>query len=128
MKLLLDTCTFLWIITAADEISADAKKLFSDPENEVYLSSISIWEIMVKSQLGRLSLPEFPDQFIIKQRKLHKIEPLALHEEAIMQLSKLPDYHKDPFDRMIICQSIAHDLILLTPDKEIKKYPVKTMW
>lgn len=131
MKLLLDTCAFLWIITGADEISTDAKKLFSNPENEIYLSSISMWEIMIKHQLGRLpfrELHELPEEFIIKQRKLHKIESLPLLEEATIQLLKLPEYHKDPFDRMIICQSIAHDLTLLTPDKEIRKYPVKTIW
>jgi len=128
MKLLLDTCTFLWVIKDAAELSDTAKVLFSDPENEIYLSSISMWEILVKYQLGRLPLPQQPEQFLIEQRKLHRIEPLPLQEEAIMQLIRLPEYHKDPFDRMLICQAITHKLAILTPDQTIKQYPIHTIW
>ena len=128
MKLLLDTCTFLWIIRNDSALSESAKRVFSQPENEVFLSTISFWEIMVKYQLGRLPLPDSPEEFIIKQRKLHHIEPLALEEIAVSQLARLPNYHQDPFDRMLICQAIAHSLTILTPDKEIKQYPVRCIW
>ncbi len=68
MKILLDTCTFVWIITDADELSTTTRQLFVDPENEVYLSVVSIWEILVKLSLGRLPLPEPPERFILTQR------------------------------------------------------------
>ncbi len=68
MKILLDTCTFVWIITDADELSTNARQLFVDPENEVYLSVVSIWEILVKFSLGRLPLPEPPERFIPTKR------------------------------------------------------------
>ncbi len=128
MKLLLDTCTFLWIIKDAPELSKQAKTLFADAENEVYLSTISVWEMLVKYQLGCLPLPESPIEFIKKQRVLHNIDTLSLDEEVMIHLLKLPDYRKDPFDRMLICQAINHGLTILTPDKFILQYPVLTTW
>lgn len=125
MKLLLDTCTFLWIIKNAPELSISAKAAFSDPANEVYLSTVSIWELLVKHRLGRLPLLDAPEQFIVMQRKLHRIEPLSLQEDAVSQLLRLPEYHKDPFDRMLICQAITHGFTLLTPDKNIRNIPLQ---
>jgi PIN domain nuclease of toxin-antitoxin system len=124
----LDTCTFLWIITADPQLSAHARKLFVDPFNEVLLSSVSTWEITMKYGLGRLPLPEPPDQLIPSQRELHGIEILPPDEEATFFLSKLPEYHKDPFDRMLVCQAIVRGLTILTPDKLIQQYPARTIW
>lgn len=128
MKLLLDTGVFLWIITDQDELSDNCKLLFSNPENEVYLSVISIWEIIIKYNLQRLPLPEKPQIFIPTQCKLHSIQSLSLQESAVVQLTNLPEYHKDPFDRMLTCQAISHGLTILTPDKHIQQYPVPTIW
>lgn len=128
MKLLLDTCTFLWIITDSAELSSNAKLLFTEPDNEVYLSVVSLWEILVKNKIGRLPLPAPANEFVVEQRKLHCIESLALQEEAIVQLPRLPEYHKDPFDRMLICQAIANGLTIVTPDSDIKQYPLATVW
>jgi PIN domain nuclease of toxin-antitoxin system len=128
MRLLLDTCTFLWIISDSPDLSADARTLFSAPGNEVFLSVASTWEILVKHRLGRLPLPGPAHQFIPRQREQHRIEPLALDEGSILQLGRLPDYHRDPFDRMLICQAIAHSLTILTPDADISRYPVRVVW
>lgn len=128
MKLLLDTCTFLWIISDDPALSEEARAAFSDPANEVYLSSVSVWEIAVKHALKRLPLPEAPDRFIPAQRTRHAIQSLPLEEEAVLQLSRLPERHRDPFDRMLVCQAIAHGLVVLTPDEAIRQYPVRTVW
>ena len=128
MKLLLDTSTFLWVITDAPDLSARARELFADPENEAYLSSVSAWEIVVKYALGRLPLPEPPERFVPSQRKQHGIDPLSLDEEAALHLARLPLLHKDPFDRMLVCQGIVHGLVILTPDDLVSQYPVRTMW
>jgi PIN domain nuclease of toxin-antitoxin system len=128
VNILLDTCTFLWITKNALELSSTAKVCFQDPGNTVYLSSISVWEMVVKHALGRLPLPETPDRFIPAMRSGHGIAPLALEEEAAYQLSKLPDLHKDPFDRMLVCQALIHGLVLLTPDEMIRQYPIRTIW
>lgn len=128
MRILADTCTFLWLITDDEALSATARSLFSDPTNEVFLSAVSVWEIVVKHRLGRLPLPEPPQRFIPKQRARHQIQPLPLEEETVLQLARLPDYHRDPFDRILICQAITHSLTILTPDPAIIQYPVRTDW
>lgn len=128
MKILLDTCTFLWLINDAQELSESAKKLFQNTNNPVFLSSVYVWEIVVKNQLGKLPLPEDPEQFIYGSCEKHLIENIPLNNEAIFHLTNLPNYHRDPFDRMLVCQAIEHDLTLLTSDKLITQYPVKTAW
>ena len=128
MNILLDTCSFLWLVSDSDELSPKARSLFVDPANDVFLSVASAWEIIVKHKLGKLPLPELPHDFIKTNRIRHRIEPLPLDEEAVLQLSRLPEYHKDPFDRILICQAIAGGMTILTPDNHISRYPVKVEW
>lgn len=128
MNILLDTCTFLWIANDAKELSTQAKKLYQNTDNLIFLSSVSVWEIVVKNKLGKLPLPEKPEIFIDKICKTYFIEIISLDIDAIFHLINLPDFHRDPFDRMLICQAIDQDLILLTSDELIIQYPVKTAW
>ena len=128
MKFLLDTCTFLWITQGKEELSSVAVEVFTDPKNEVYLSVVSSWEINVKYLLGKLPLPLSPDIFIPKERKRHLIAPLDLSEKDTLHLCKLPAPHKDPFDRMLICQAIEHSMTILTPDPLITQYPIRSLW
>jgi len=126
--ILLDTATFLWIIVGSKKLSQKAKDIYLDKKNEVYLSSVSVWEIIVKYALGRLPLPSRPVEYIPKQRFIHGIKTLPLEESDVVELEGLPKIHDDPFDRMLICQARARNLTILTPDKVIQKYPVKTTW
>ena len=128
MRILLDTVTFLWAVTDAPDLSDDARELFVDPGNEIYLSSVSTWEIVIKHSLGKLPLPEPPIRFVPAQRKQHSIDVLPLDEEATLHLTRLPALHRDPFDRMLVCQAIVHHLVILTPDELINQYSVRTMW
>ena len=128
MNVLLDTCSFLWLVSDSPELSLNARRLFEDPANDVYLSVASAWEIIVKHNLGKLPLPELPHEFIKNNRIRHRIETLSLDEAAVLQLSRLPEYHKDPFDRIIICQAISGCMSILTPDTHINRYPVKVEW
>ena len=128
MRLLLDTCTFLWLTKGSEDLSAKAVEVFTDPKNEVYLSSVSVWEINVKYLLGKLSLPLPPDKFVPKERKRHMITPLDLSEQDTFHLLKLPGPHKDPFDRMLVCQAIEHSLTILTPDPLVTQYPIRSLW
>ncbi len=128
MKCLLDTCTFLWIISGSNELSPRARALFVDPANDVLLSAVSVWELSVKHALGKLPLPGPIERFLVEQREQHGIVTLPLDEQAVLHLHKLPALHRDPFDRMLICQAIEHDCLLLTPDPLIAQYPVRTQW
>ncbi len=128
MKVLLDTCTALWLAVDSSELSDRAKTLFEAPANEVYLSTVSTWEISLKYSIGKLPLPSSPDAFIPSLRQRGRMESLPLSEEATLQLFRLPELHRDPFDRMLICQAITGGMTLLTPDQEIRRYPVSTAW
>lgn len=128
MKILLDTCTFLWIISDDKELSSRAREYFVNSENEVFLSAVSGWEIAIKFALGRLPLPELPNEYIPHQREKHGIQSLKLDEESALHLVRLPELHKDPFDRMLVCQALVHGLTIVTPDKLITQYPAKTAW
>lgn len=128
MRLLLDTCTFLWVLAGSDRLSPAARAAFTDPTNEVYLSAASVWEIVVKHRLGRLPLPAPPDRFVPAQRVAHGIEPLAIQEEAALHIARLPDLHRDPFDRMLVAQALVGGLTVVTPDETIRQYAVHTLW
>lgn len=127
-NILLDTCTFLWIIRNSPELSPTARTLFIDPENTVYLSAVSAWEISVKYGLGKLPLVVAPHIYVPSERLRHNIQPLPLEEGAASTVSRLPPLHNDPFDRMLICQAVTHGLTLLTPDSLIHQYHVNVKW
>lgn len=128
MRLLLDTCTFLWVVGGAKELSPRAREAFADPAHEAFLSAASAWEIAIKHRLGRLPLPEPPELFVPAQRAAHGLEPLPIDEEAALHVAKLPDLHRDPFDRILVAQALVGGLVLLTPDDPIREYPVRTLW
>ncbi len=127
MRILLDTHIFLWFISGDTQLSTDVQDAIRDPDNEVYLSAISVWEAIVKYQLSKLSLPEHPETYLPKQRDLHQIASLALDENSVIQLAKLPPLHRDPFDRMLICQALQNGLTIATVDTAVRAYSVNVM-
>lgn len=128
MKLLLDTCTFLWIAADAPPLSRHARALFRAPENEVFLSAASAWEVAIKHALGRLPLPDDPSRFVTEMREAHGIEPLPIDEASVLHTLRLPPLHRDPFDRLLVAQAIVHGLTILTPDRLITQYPALSAW
>lgn len=131
MKLLLDSCTYLWLIGQSAGLSKTAREAIASPQNICYLSSASLWEILTKHQAGRLEINArgaTPERFLIEQRELHGIDPLPIDETAVAQLPRLPSLHRDPFDRILICQAIAGGLTIVTPDEAIRQYPVMVLW
>ena len=128
MKLLLDTCAFLWLLADAPELSPRARELFQSADNEVYLSAASAWEIAVKHGLGRLPLPDAPDRFVREMREAHGIAALPIDEESALHVSRLPMLHRDPFDRMLVSQAIVHGMTILTRDELVTQYPGRTTW
>lgn len=128
MRLLLDTCTFLWAIDERTRLSGRARSLIVDPDNEVYLSAISAWEIALKQERGSLALSEPAFRYVPKHRQAHGYLELPLDETAALRSGRLPPMHKDPFDRMLVCQAIEHALTIVTPDAHITQYPVRTVW
>ena len=127
MRLLLDTHIFLWYIAAHKSLSAETRALIRDPDNRVFLSPVSVWEALVKNRLGKLPLPEQPHSYLPRQRVRHGIESLNLDEASVRHLASLPNHHRDPFDRMLICQALAHEMTLVTVDDIIPLYPIDTL-
>ena len=128
MKYLLDTCTFLWFVADSSELSPAALKAIEDPASEVYLSSVSAWEIGRKYARGNLVLPARPEVLIPKIREQSGIASLPLGEEEAISAEKLPLIHKDPFDRLLIATAILNGMTLISPDKVFGEYPVRLLW
>ena len=128
MKLLFDTCTFLWWSTGSQRVPKAVRSAVSDPANEVYVSTASTWEITLKHRVGRLPLPQPPERFLPEQRERHGFLSLPIDEASVLQLPRLPSLHQDPFDRILVCQAIEHGMTLLTPDRLIAQYPVRISW
>lgn len=128
MKLLLDTCTFLWIGSDLSRLSRTCSEVFLDKFNERYLSPASAWEIAIKYSAGKLAISESPDVFVPNTREASGIDCLEIDEECALLAGRLPRIHADPFDRLLIAQAIVHGMTILTPDPEIAKYPVRVLW
>ena len=128
MRILLDTCTFLWLAEGDVSLSARAREAIVDPSNEVYLSPTSVWEIVIKHALGRLELELAVERYVPEQRALHRIDTLPVTEDAALQLVKLPPHHRDPFDRLLVAQAGAEGCTIAAPDAPIRRCPVSTIW
>ena len=120
MKYLLDTHIFLWFISGDKRLPIHMKRGICEANNEVYLSVVSIWESIIKQKLGKLILPKPASVYLPKQREKHSISSLPLTEPSVAKLDELPHIHKDPFDRILICQSIQFNLTIMKVYKMIK--------
>lgn len=127
MKILLDTHIFLWFISGDSRLSIDIRDTIRDSDNAVYLSVVSVWEAIVKYQLGKLPLPDSPEIYLPEQRERHQIASLAIDESSVAQLAQIPPLHRDPFDRMLICQALQNELAIATVDAAIRAYCVSVI-
>lgn len=127
MRLLLDTHIFLWYITGDTRLLTAWQAILRDPTNEIFLSVVSVWEIGIKYHLGKLPLPQPPETYLPQQRTRHRISSLPLEEVALRHLGTLPALHRDPFDRVLVCQALEHNLTLVTVDAAIRAYPVQVL-
>ena len=128
MKYLLDTHAFLWFVSEDNRLSSKAQSIIKNSQNEVYFSAVSAWEISIKIILGRLTIEEDLEPFIIKQLAENNFSTLSITIFHSIYTSKLPNIHKDPFDRMIVAQAQVEDLSIISKDKNIKKYSVPVVW
>jgi PIN domain nuclease of toxin-antitoxin system len=128
MRVLLDTHAFLWWITDDDRLSVTARGEIGASDNEVFLSAASAWEIITKSRIGRLPLPEPVDGLIARHLEENAFQPLSITMRHTFELETLPELHRDPFDRMLVAQARAEEMPLVTGDRAVRAYPVTTIW
>lgn len=119
MRALLDTHAFLWWVTDDAQLSDTARTVISDPGNVLFLSAASAWEIVIKNRTGKLSLPERPEQYIPSRLVANRFESLPIQTIHALQVANLPDYHRDPFDRILVAQSQVEKLPIITIDNQI---------
>lgn len=123
MRILLDTHIFLWLVDDDKRLSPEYRQIIHNLDHEIFLSVVSIWECVIKYQIGKLDFPNSPEIYLPRERKKHLVKTLTVNENSIAQLIKLPLLHKDPFDRLIMAQALQHDLIIMTEDTLILAYP-----
>ena len=123
MSYLLDTHIFLWVIGAPEKLSSQVRALITDGRNTIYLSAASVWEIAIKRKLGKLKSPDDIDK-IADLKNFRKLHINFQHAECA---AALPEYHRDPFDRMLIAQAKIHDLQLITSDLSFRNYEIKVV-
>lgn len=128
MKLLLDTHAFIWWATEPEKLSPKAQGSFVDASNSLLLSVVSIWEMQIKSQLGKLRLNLPLRELIESQRQTNSLQVLSVELEHVLALGNLPTHHKDPFDRLLIAQSMVEDAFLVSMDNAFASYAVKLLW
>ena len=123
MRLLLDTHALLWWLSDWAQIAESTREAIADPDNEVFVSAVSGWEIAIKKANGRLAAPSNLAAVVEDKGFTH----LLLTFEQAERTAALPDHHRDPFDRMLIAQAQAEGLVLVTRDARIPLYDVLTM-
>ena len=127
MRILLDTQCWLWMTASPERFSSRARALVESGEHELFLSAASSWEIAIKHGLRKLTLPEPPDRFVLSRLDRLGVRSLPIEHRHALHVSTLPAHHRDPFDRMLICQSQLEELPLLTADPQFAMYDVSTI-
>ena len=128
MKYLLDTSVWLWSLTASNRINSQGRELLARGRDEMYLSAASSWEIAIKAALGKLHLPELATSWVPKCMSAQSVLPLSITHRHALAVSDLPLHHSDPFDRLLIAQARAEDMVILTADRAFERYEVEIFW
>ncbi|MBS3947844.1 MAG: type II toxin-antitoxin system VapC family toxin [Dethiobacter sp.] len=128
MKLLLDTHAFIWWDSEPAKLSPQALALCQDRQNVLMLSVVSVWEMQIKLQLGKLRLALPLREIVESQQHTNNIEILPATLEHVLTLENLPAHHKDPFDRLLAAQAIVEEALLVSGDPDIAKYAVQVVW
>lgn len=127
MKAILDTQAFLWALAGDERMSRLARDTFTGPAN-LLLSIASVWEILIKVQSGKLNLPRPAGRYVIRKLAENGIETLPVSLDHLLALERLPMHHRDPFDRILIAQSLEENLPIVTSDKLFARYDVALIW
>ncbi len=128
MNVLLDTHAFLWAITGDKKLSETARETFLNPANRLFFSAVSMWEICIKISLGKLSLKRGWLKKIQNELMINAVQWLPIEMSHCAELTKLPFHHRDPFDRMLIAQTMVENMLLLSRDKRLSAYGIERLW
>ncbi len=128
MDLLLDTHTLLWFIGGGDDLSAATRRAIEEPNNNKFVSIVSVWEISIKVALGKIDLTASFDQLFPEQLEINGFGLLPIKVVHTALIASLPYHHRDPFDRMLISQAIEDDMTIVGADKAFDDYGIPRLW
>ena len=128
MRYLLDTCSFVWLCAEPARLGARAIQALESADAEILLSDVSVLELALKWQAGKITLPKPPRAWIDEQARAWHCSMVALKRSAIYRSSELPALHRDPFDRLLVATAIEDGMTLITPDSIVQRYPVAWIW
>ena len=124
MRILLDTHVWLWMLVSPERIGEEARRQIAARENELALSAASSWEMAIKYRLGKLPLPAPPREFILPRLVRDGVIPLPIEHRHAVEVARLPDHHRDPFDRLLVAQARLEKLTVFTADRQLSAYDV----
>jgi PIN domain nuclease of toxin-antitoxin system len=128
MKLLVDTQSFLWLNGALGSLPEGIVALCQDPRNDLLVSVASLWEIQIKCQIGKMTLPRSLDEIVEEEIRLNGVVVLPIRRAHVADLDHLPLLHRDPFDRIIVAQARVENATLVSSDRQLAGYPVSVLW
>jgi PIN domain nuclease of toxin-antitoxin system len=128
VRILLDTHTFLWWNDASPRLSKKALTLLADPANTLLLSVVSAWELILKTQTGKMRLAESPSVYVPTRMAHYAMETLPVTLAHVLASESLPIHHRDPFDRLLIAQATVEGVPIVTADPEFRRYSIKVLW
>jgi PIN domain nuclease of toxin-antitoxin system len=128
MKYLLDTMVWLWSVGDTDHIGRRGLEILNRGDSEIYFSAASVWEIAIKTQIGKFQLPDPPGRYVPKRLAEQRIVTLPVTAIHALKVYDLSLHHNDPFDRIIIAQAVAESLVVLTSDRHFTSYPIEVVW
>ena len=127
MAFIFDTHAFLWFVSGDKQLPETVKSKIMDIVESCFLSVASLWEITIKRQIGKLTL-DISLEELFEYADRNQIEIIQITYDHLTTLSNLPGHHNDPFDRLIVAQTISENLTLISRDKGLKKYKIKQQW
>ena len=127
MRLLVDTHCWLWMSVAPERIARNALRYLTKDQNELLLSAASVWEIVIKYSLGKLTLPVAPSELVPQLMTDTRTYPLAIQHNHAFRVGQLPLHHKDPFDRLLIAQAQVESIPIVSHDPIFRRYNVKVI-
>jgi PIN domain nuclease of toxin-antitoxin system len=128
MRYLLDTTVFVWSLREPERLNKKAFEILEAEDKDVFLSAVSSWEIVIKSSIGKLTLPKEPSELLTEALRNFSLQTLSVTHFHSLAVQGLPLHHRDPFDRMLVAQARSESMILLAGDSIFDKYPVETLW
>lgn len=128
MRYLLDTGVWLWSLWEPERISRPAKEVMADVNQEIFLSAITSCEIAIKAAAGKLRLAEPPGSLVPRRMTEQGLRPLPISHQHALAIYGLPPLHSDPFDRLLVAQASLENLVLITADAMLERYPIEILW